>query len=229
MTMRTKIVLVIMILVPLLLFSVNAKISEIITIMLSGDHTALSDLSQGSLLLILLCTLILMTIQNLFTVIPLILLISVNISLFGFTGGYIWSWIVSIAGAVVSFYLTRFWFQDFFGKFVDDKWEQKIDENGFWFVFIGRVMPFMPTSVVNIAAAISSVRFLKFFYATVIGNFIYFFFLSAISIGILSIPWENGIYLALALCTLIIYIFIRRRKKKNLLIESSSEYQTEDF
>lgn len=229
MTMRMKFVLIILV-IPLLLFHFNTEITEIMTVMLSGNSAAISDLSKSSLLLILLCTLLLMTIQNLFTIIPLILLISVNISLFGFTGGYIWSWIVSIAGAVVSFFLTRFWFQDFFGKFVDDKWEQKIDENGFWFVFIGRVMPFMPTSVVNIAAGISSVRFMKFLSATVIGNLIYFFFLSAISLGILSIPWENGIYLALAACTIIIYLLIKRKRKKALIIESSSsEYQTEDF
>lgn len=229
MTKRMKIVLIILV-IPTLLLSFNSETTEIITVILSGDSNAVSALSKSSLLLILLCTLLLMTIQNLFTIIPLILLISVNISLFGFAGGYLWSWVVSVAGAVVSFFLTRFWFQDFFGKFVDDKLEQKIDENGFWFVFIGRVMPFMPTSVVNIAAGISSVRFMKFFFATVIGNLIYFFFLSAISLGVLSIPWENGIYLALAACALIIYLVIKRKRKRTLTLESSSsEYQTEEF
>ncbi|MEW8986556.1 MAG: hypothetical protein AB2401_06060, partial [Bacillus sp. (in: firmicutes)] len=70
MTMRMKVVLVILV-VPLLLLSLNSEITEIITVMLSGDHSALADLSKGSLLLILLCTLLLMTIQNLFTIIPL--------------------------------------------------------------------------------------------------------------------------------------------------------------
>jgi uncharacterized membrane protein YdjX (TVP38/TMEM64 family) len=217
MTSRMKLVAAVF--VFLLLF-VGFK-TETISVLLSGDTEALKALSQGNLLLILLLTLLLMTIQNMFTIIPLILLISVNVALFGFAGGYLWSWLVSIAGAVVSFFITRYWFQGFFAKYVHKQWENKIEENGFWFVFFGRVMPFMPTSVVNIAAGISSVRFNKFFYATVLGNFIYFFFLSAISLGILSIPWDNGIYIGLAVVGLATILLIKRKKRKAPIIESS--------
>lgn len=112
------------------------------------------------------------------------------------------------------FLITRYWFQDFFAKYVNSQWESKIEENGFGVVFIGRVMPFMPTSVVNIAAAISSIRFMKFFYATVLGNMIYFFILSSISLGILSIPWENSLYVVSAAFALLVIMVIRKRRKK---------------
>lgn len=208
MTIRMKYVPIVFTL-PFFYFSFK---SDTMSVLLSGDTDAVKGLSHGSLFLILILTLLLMTVQNLFTIIPLILLISINVSLFGFTGGYLWSWLGSVAGAVVSFYMTRYGFQNFFSKYVNEKWERKIEENGFWFVFFGRVMPFIPTSVVNIAAGISSVRFLKFFYATALGNLIYFFFLSAISLGILSIPWENGIYAGIAALALIIFFVIKKRK-----------------
>ncbi len=188
--------------------------TETMSVLLSGDIDALKDLSHGSLWLLLLFTLLLMTIQNLFTIIPLILLISINVSLLGFAGGFIWSWLISIIGATISFFITRYWFQDFFSKYVNNEWESKIEENGFGVVFVGRVMPFMPTSVVNIAAAISSVRFMKFFYGTVLGNLIYFFILSAISLGILSIPWENSLYAVSAAFALFVILVIRKRRKK---------------
>jgi uncharacterized membrane protein YdjX (TVP38/TMEM64 family) len=210
MTVRKKFVSFALIL-SILLLTIN---TETMSVVLSGDAKALKDLSNMGLLLLLLNTLLLMTIQNMFTIIPLILLISANVALFGFAGGYIWSWLVSIIGAVVSFAITRFWFQDFFAKFVDEEWERKIDEKGFWFVFIGRVMPFIPTSVVNIAAAISSVRFMKFFYATALGNLIYFFILSSIALGVLSIPVEYAIYIVLAIIAFLIFLAINRRKKK---------------
>jgi uncharacterized membrane protein YdjX (TVP38/TMEM64 family) len=210
MTVRKKFVSFALIL-SILLLTIN---TETMSVVLSGDAKALKDLSNMGLLLLLLNTLLLMTIQNMFTIIPLILLISANVALFGFAAGYIWSWLVSIIGAVVSFAITRFWFQDFFAKFVDEEWERKIDEKGFWFVFIGRVMPFIPTSVVNIAAAISSVRFMKFFYATALGNLIYFFILSSIALGVLSIPVEYAIYIVLAIIAFLIFLAINRRKKK---------------
>lgn len=209
MTIRMKYIPIILTL-PVFYFSFK---SDTMAILLSGDTEAVKGLSHSSIFLILLFTLLLMTIQNMFTIIPLLLLISINVSLFGFTGGYIWSWLVSIAGAVVSFYTTRYWFQDFFAKYANEKWEKKIEENGFWFVFFGRVMPFIPTSAVNIAAGISSVRFIEFFYATALGNLIYFFFLSAISLGILSIPWENSIYGGIAALALIVYVIVKKRKR----------------
>jgi uncharacterized membrane protein YdjX (TVP38/TMEM64 family) len=196
-------------LLPIILLSFN---TETMSVLLSADTESLKNLSQGSFLLLLLFTILLMTVQNLFTIIPLILLISINVTLFGFTGGYIWSWLISIMGSAVSFFLSRYAFQAFFSKYVNSEWKNKIENKGFWFVFTGRIMPFVPTSVVNIAAGISTVRFSKFFYATALGNMIYFFVLSAISVGILSIPWGNGIF-ALALLILLIILFLRRMKK----------------
>src|SRR5690554_846099 len=132
-----------------------------------------------------------MLIQNTFPVLPLLLLISVNVSLFGITVGYAWSWLISIIGAGFAFMITRYWFQSLFHKYVNDKYKRKIEDHGFWFVFVGRLLPFMPSSLINIAAGGSSVRIGNFLFATAIGNTIYYLVFYLISQGLLSVVWER--------------------------------------
>lgn len=166
---------------------------------LSGDAEALRHASDGHVSLFLFFTMILMIIQNLFTVIPLILLISVNVSLFGFSNGYVWSWFTSIVGGVVSFLAARYWFQEFFTRWVSAKYREKIESNGFLVVFVGRIFPFVPTSVVNIAAGLSSIGMRPFVYGTILGNMIYFFVLALLPLGIMSVHIESYIYIIIIL------------------------------
>lgn len=164
---------------------------DTVRMLISGDPEALQEISRGSIIILILITFILMMIQNTFPVIPLLLLISLNVSIFGVTIGYIWSWAISITGAVFTFLLTRYWFQGYFHKYVNEKLKQRIEEHGFWYVIIGKILPFMPSSVVNIAAGVSSVRLRNFFYATTIGNTVYYLVLYLISQGLLSIEWKS--------------------------------------
>jgi uncharacterized membrane protein YdjX (TVP38/TMEM64 family) len=185
---RMKLILIALLLLTGLLLIFN---TDIVSILISGDPEALKELSRGSIVMLMLITLMLMMIQNTFPVIPLVLLISVNVSIFGLTTGYLWSWLISIIGAVFSFMITRYWFQAFLEKYVSDKLKLRIEEKGFWYVIIGKLLPFMPSSVVNIAAGVSSVRFSNFIYATIIGNSVYYFILYSISQGLLSIQWKR--------------------------------------
>jgi len=184
---RTKLILITLTLIILLgIFNVDT-----VQVLISGDPEALRELSRGSMIILILITFILMMLQNTFPVIPLLLLISMNVSIYGITIGYIWSWSISIIGAVFAFLLTRYWFQAYFHKYVNERLTQRIEEHGFWYVIIGKILPFMPSSVVNIAAGVSSVRFGNFFYATTIGNTIYYLVLYLISQGLLSIEWKR--------------------------------------
>ena len=208
MNIRMKLVSFALVL-SLLIFTFN---TDTFSILISGDSEALRNLSHDNLTVLLLLTLFLMTIQSMFSIIPLLLLISVNVSIFGFIQGYIWSWLTSIIGAIIAFLITRYWFQTFFTKYVKDEFMDKIDEKGFWFVFTGRLLPFMPTNVINIAAGISSIQFKKFLYATLLGNMIFFLILSFISQQILSVTWENLMFTSIALIIAIFIIGLWRRK-----------------
>jgi uncharacterized membrane protein YdjX (TVP38/TMEM64 family) len=207
----------------ILVLLVLALNTDALSPLLSGDLDALHHASNGSISLFLFFTMILMIVQNLFTVIPLILLISVNVSLFGFSYGYIWSWFTSIIAGVISFLAARYWFQHFFKRWVSSKWQGKIESNGFMVVFVGRVFPFVPTSVVNIAAGLSSIGMKPFVYGTILGNMIYFFVLALLPLGVMSVHIEPYIYIVIILLAVAGAFAWRSRKRKKARSKPDSE------
>lgn len=173
--------------------------SDLVTGMLSGDPEAGQRVSENSRYLFLGLMLLLMVIQNLFTVIPFILLITMNVSILGFAGGYLWSWATSVLAGVVSFWAARYWLEAFFARWLKPALRDRIEDNAFWVVFIGRVFPFVPTSVVNVAAGLSSVSLRPFLYATLLGNMIYIFVLALVPLGIMSVKFEPYMYVLMLL------------------------------
>jgi uncharacterized membrane protein YdjX (TVP38/TMEM64 family) len=188
--------------------------TETAAALLSGDAESLTKLTHGSLFLLLLITQLLMAVQNLFTLIPLIALITLNITVFGFWNGYIWSFLTSISGAALSFYMTRYWFQSLFSKYMSHKLQEAIEEKGPWFVFIGRIFPFMPTSIINIAAGMSTMSHKTFIIATILGNMPYFLVLALISRGFTSISLYYQIPLLFSVILLFSFIKLRKKRKQ---------------
>lgn len=197
--------------------------TDTFSLMLRGNPEEIRSLSGGSLYSLLLITLLLMIIQNLFTLIPLLLLITLNVSMFGFLQGYGWSWFTSIIGAMVSFGAVRYWFQDFFVNKLNAKWKDKIESRGFLFIFIGRIFPFAPTSMINIASGVSTIRFDHFVYSTMLGNGIFFFVLALIPMGLMSLQTEMYVVLAGATVLIAVVGFILYRRKRKRLKNSIHE------
>lgn len=177
---------------------------------LSGDMESIVKENKSSMMII---TLVIMIIQNTFTIIPLILIISINYSLFGFINGFLWSWFTSILGAAFMFYASRYLFQSWVINQVREEWLKKIEANGFIFVFQGRIIPFMPTSLINIVSGISTIQFKSFINGTIIGNFIYFFFLTLVPAGLMKTEWNVSILITIIVITIIIYLYYRKKKK----------------
>ena len=189
---------------------------QIIMLLVNRDVVAIEAFLDNNLLYAYLFLLAIMIIQNSFTVFPLILVITINISLFGFTNGFLWSWISSVIASVIVFYGVRYLFQArLLGKFKPQLLE-KVDANGFAYVFQARIFPLVPTSLINILAGLSTVRFWPFLFATAIGNFIYFFILSLIPAGIFSSQFnETIIWIVLVSAVLLYYLIklvLKRRK-----------------
>lgn len=160
--------------------------TDTVSILLSNDPAAIEKLTQSNIALITLITLLLMTIQNLFTITPVILLISINVATYGLIPGFIWSLVISTIGATISFYMTRYWFQNMFKRFVPTRYTQKLEQQGFWFVLVARLIPIMPTNIINFASGMSSIRFSRFLYATIAGNTVYFLTVSLLTENVLS-------------------------------------------
>ena len=119
-----------------LFFRVCCYIACIISILLILYRSGIrvSDLSPETILeiarhntfLVLLIMLTIMCLQNLFTFIPLILVITINIALFGFWKGYLYSCFCSVVGSTAIFLSIRYLFPTLFSSTKLQKYEQKI-------------------------------------------------------------------------------------------------------
>jgi uncharacterized membrane protein YdjX (TVP38/TMEM64 family) len=158
-------------------------------------------------------TFIIMVIQNSFTVIPLIIIISINYALFGFFNGLIWSWFTSIVASGIWFFGSRYFFNDWVQKKTNPELLSKMEKNGLLFVFQARIIPFVPTSLINILSGFSSITFKHFIIGTMFGNLIFFFVLSLIPAGLMEGNMEQNFLLGIAFI-LVGFVVIYRLKKK---------------
>jgi len=187
---------------------------QIILLLVNQDVVAIEDFLDNNLIYAYLFLLIIMTIQNSFTIFPLLLVISINISLFGFVNGFLWSWFSSVIAATLVFYGVRYLFQEMLIEKFKPELLEKIDANGFAYVFQGRIFPLVPTSMVNILAGLSTVRFWPFLLGTTFGNFIYFFFLSLIPAGLLSDQLNETVIWIILIGGILLYYLIKLVRKK---------------
>jgi uncharacterized membrane protein YdjX (TVP38/TMEM64 family) len=159
-------------------------------------------------------TFIIMVIQNSFTIIPLIIIISINYALFGFFNGLMWSWFTSIIAAGIWFFGSRYFFNEWVQKKTNPETLAKMEQNGLLFVFQARIIPFVPTSLINILSGLSSITFKHFIIGTMFGNLIFFFVLSLIPAGLMEGNMEQNILLGLTLILVGIVFFYRLKKKQ---------------
>ncbi len=173
-------------------------------------------ISHHNMILVLIIMLVIMSLQNLFTFIPLILVITINIALFGFWKGYLYSCFCSVIGSTAIFLSIRYLFPNLFSSTKLQKYEQKVEKNGFLFVLSGRILPFLPTNLINIVSGLSSMKLSHFIFATTIGNMVYGLVLASASFSVLSISNHNQFLLLLIIGILLIIFVIRFIKKRKI-------------
>lgn len=172
------------------------------------------SIARHNTLNVLVIMLIIMTLQNLFTFIPLILVITINIALFGFWKGYLYSTFCSVVGSTVIFLSVRYLFPNFFSSTKLQKYEEKMKQNGFLFVLSARIMPFIPTNMINIVSGLSSIKVRHFILATTMGNIIYGFVLASASFSAITIFQQHPIMTILVLAAIVSVVFIIQNRKK---------------
>jgi uncharacterized membrane protein YdjX (TVP38/TMEM64 family) len=194
---------------------------DLFTTIMDGDIDSIKLLLGDNSAYSYLFTFIIMLIQNSFTVIPLILVITINIALFGFVKGFLWSWVTSIAGAIFLFLIVRYVFQDGLLKKVSPKLIEKVEQEGFLYVFQARIFPLFPTSLVNLVAGLSTIRFYPFLFGTFFGNFLYFFFLSLIPAGLISKEVNEYVLGGLVVLLFVIYYSYKKfyKRKRTVVLK----------
>jgi uncharacterized membrane protein YdjX (TVP38/TMEM64 family) len=107
---------------------------------------------------------------------PAIIFSTANTLIFGIVPGIILSVIAETVGVTISFILLRFFFRDSAKKVIRkskrlssiDKYSSK---NGFTVMLIARMVPYVPSGILNAAGALSAISLLDYFLASLVGKF----------------------------------------------------------
>ncbi|WP_270507045.1 TVP38/TMEM64 family protein [Paraclostridium sordellii] len=117
---------------------------------------------------------ILMILQSVIAPIPAFIITFANAGLFGWINGAILSWISSMVGATLCFYIARFLGRDVVIKLTSNEGLNKVDKffgkYGNYAILIARLLPFISFDIVSYAAGLTSMKFSAFFIATGIGQ-----------------------------------------------------------
>jgi len=116
----------------------------------------------------------LFVIQAVFPVFPYILLATAGGVLFGFKLGFILSWLGALTGACIAYGLCRLFNSTQLSNKLASRFSYNLNaynsEMAFWSIIIARVIPVVPTPLINVAAAIGGVSFWTFFFSSAIGK-----------------------------------------------------------
>ena len=151
---------------------------------ISEEH--IKDLAHDNIYLLLTILFGIMILQNLLNFFPIVLVISLNVSILGLWGGYLFSLLCSVVASTIIFIIIRYMFIDMKATAKYEKYTKKIEKNGFLYVLIARLIPIMPTNVINIASGLSSIKLTHYTLATILGHAIYSFIIAAASFNIFS-------------------------------------------
>lgn len=181
------------------------------------DEADIRRLAAENMWLLLLVMLAVMIFQNLVTVIPLVAVVSVNVALFGLPGGFMWSWLSSLAGASVAFAAARYWFQEPVTRKLNADWLARIEQNGYLYVFLARLFPFAPSNLINFTAGVSVVKFKHYLASTALGNFLFQLLVAVLLAGLLSEgagQWISLVVFAVLTVAVVGYRFFYKKKKQ---------------
>ena len=107
---------------------------------------------------------------------PAIIFSTANTIIFGIVPGIILSCVAETVGVAISFILLRFFFRESAEKIINkSKMLTNIDkysgEKGFIFMLIARMVPYIPSVLLNAIGALSSLSFRNYCVASFIGKF----------------------------------------------------------
>lgn len=176
-----------------------------------NDSLETAELFSHSLPFLLVISFLFIVVQSVVTVIPLALILLFNYLMLGFWQGYMWSLATSVVASIIAFLLYRYWLQSIVNKKVKREWMQSIEKNGFWFVLISRLIPVMPSSLINLCAGSSSIPVMRFGTATALGNGLYLFAVFLLMEGLLAVGTEW--ILVIVVLFIGIGLFLKRRAK----------------
>ncbi len=174
----TKIVILALIVAAVLMYffipSVNKRINSIFKMFASGDFKVLRNFVESYGPYAVLISFLLMILQSIAAPLPAFLITFANANLFGWWQGAILSWVSSMVGAAICFFIARILGRDVVEKLTSKTGIKQIDDffkkHGRMSILIARLLPFISFDIVSYAAGLTSMSFGGFIVATGIGQ-----------------------------------------------------------
>ena len=149
---------------------------ELFALLASGDIPAtveyIRSFGEGAFVFAFLLTLF----TNALGFPPAVIFSTANVILFGIVPGIILSCVAETVGVTIAFILMRFYFREAAEKAIAKspflaKVDQYSGSKGFIIMLIGRMVPYLPSAVMNAVGALSSIRFRDYVLASLVGKF----------------------------------------------------------
>lgn len=116
----------------------------------------------------------LMVFQSLIAPLPAFVITFANAALFGWVKGAILSWSSAMCGAMLCYWIARFYgrsvVERLTTKFALEEIDKFFERYGKYAILIARLLPFVSFDVVSYAAGLTSIGFWEFFWATGLGQ-----------------------------------------------------------
>lgn len=154
--------------------SVNREVNESIRVLTKVDINGVAEYIRGFGVYAVMVSFLLMILQALISPIPAFFITLANAMIWGWAKGALLSWISSMVGAAVCFYIARILGRDVVKKFASEGVLVAIEEffkkYGKYAIMVARLLPFVPFDAVSYAAGLTSMDFWPFFLATGLGQ-----------------------------------------------------------
>lgn len=157
-----------------------------------------------------------MVVQTMFTPLPLFLIAGANGFIFGVVWGIVITMVGAMMGSTIAFYLARLLARDYIIRRLNHHYIKKVDEmsghRGAKVVFLARLIPVVPSSLISYLAGLSKMSFLGFFLASVFGKLPEIVIYTALGHGLGHV---NGITAKVTLVTLLLSLLLFSLSKKS--------------
>ena len=158
-------------------------------------------------------------IESILPVLPLFVFITIIFIAYGYTLGFGISYLLTVLGCYLSFYLCRKFLKNFFQNKIRkiqefDKIMKKIDKMSFSNLVLIIALPFTPAFLINIAGALSEMNFKKFSLAILTGKIFIVFFWGFIGTSLIESLRNPKILIIIILMLIISYLLSKIVTKK---------------
>ena len=161
---------------------------------------------------------IVIILESIIPVLPLSLFIAINTIAFGNVIGFIISWIATIIGCSLSYWIFRIIRRKTWLKLKDKKkyldFIENIDRISFTKLVLILSLPFTPAFSINIAAGLADMNYKKYLFALIISKLFIVYFWGFISTTFLESITDIGVIIKILVIILITYLLSKWVMKK---------------